>query len=247
MKVTFLGTGDAFHGGGRAHSSLLVEDSLGAFLVDCGPTAPHALARTAVGQRGLDAVVLTHLHGDHYAGVPFLLLDALHGAGRERPFVVAGPPSTAARVEALFRLTYQNAADRRRPFLMDYRELEPGQAIDLAGRRVVALRARHMSGGETALCLRIETDGQVIAVSGDTAETEELSRLADGADLFVCECALAESNPDVLHLSVADIERLRPAWRTPRVVLTHLSAEARERAKGLRDVAVADDGYVLAM
>src|SRR5690606_20383624 len=137
--------------------------------------------------------------------VPFLLVDAMHGSGRTRPFVVAGPPPTASRVEALFALCYANAAARRRPFFMDYRELEPGQAIDVCGRRVTAFRARHMSGGETALGFRVESDGQVLAVSGDTGLTSELEALSPEADLFVCECSLATPAPESRHLSVDEI------------------------------------------
>lgn len=236
-----LGTGDALHGGGRGHSALLVEDDAGRFLVDCGATVPQSLARLDLGQRALDAVLLTHLHGDHFAGLSFLLLDALHGQGRERPLVIAGPQGTEERVEALLALHYSNAAARPRRFHTDYRLLLPEQPLALGPRRVVPFAARHMSSG-SALSLRIESGGKVLAVSGDTAATETLARVAQGADLFVCECTLATPDPKALHLSVPEVLALREGWETPRVVLTHLTAEARQAASGCEGLLVGDDG-----
>lgn len=241
MKVTCLGTGDALHGGGRGHASLLVEDDAGRFLVDCGATTPVELARRGLSQRSLDAVLITHLHGDHFAGVSFLLLDALYGAGRERPFLIAGPPGTAERVEAMLALTYANAARKTRSFATDYRVLEPGGALDFGGRRVRAWEARHMSG-DTALCLRIESGSKVLAVSGDSARTDALAHACDGADLFVCECTMANPSANIQHLSVPELVELQPTWGARRVVLTHLSQEARDAARAVEGLLVADDG-----
>lgn len=236
-----LGTGDALHGGGRGHSALLVEDEAGRFLVDCGATTPQALTRLGLGQRDLDAILITHLHGDHFAGVSFLLLDALYGQGRERPLVIAGPEGTEARVEASLALHYSNAARKPRSFHTDYRLLSAEQPLELGPRRVMPLAARHMSSG-IALSLRIESGDKVLAVSGDTAASETLARVSQGADLFVCECTLAAPDAKVLHLSVPEVRTLRAGWQTPRVVLTHLSAEARQAAAGSEGLLVGDDG-----
>lgn len=244
MKVTFLGTGDAFHGGGRRHSSLLVEDEIGRFLVDCGATTPLALAHHQVDPRSLDAVILTHLHGDHFVGLAFLLVDTIYERKRERPLVIAGPAGTRDRVEALLSLTYSGAARRPRPFQTNYQRLRPEQETDVAGRRVLALRANHMSVDDEALCLRINSGAKVLAVSGDTAETPELERIAAGADLFVCECTLENPDEAVLHLSVSDIERLAPRWRARKLALTHLSQASRDKARSVEGLFVADDGDV---
>src|SRR5687767_3595271 len=151
MRVTLLGTGDSLHAAGRGHSSLLVDDAHGRFLVDCGATTPQALAKLGVDPSTIDAVLVTHLHGDHFAGIPFLFLAATYGKPRASPLVVAGPTLTASRVEALYRILYASTAERVRPFFLDYRELAPNEAIDLVGRRVVAFQAKHMSPPAVAL------------------------------------------------------------------------------------------------
>ena len=48
-----------------------------------------------------DAILLTHLHGDHCGGVPFLLVDAMLAAKRTRPPTIAGPAGTQARLQAI--------------------------------------------------------------------------------------------------------------------------------------------------
>lgn len=244
MKVTVLGSADAFHGGGRGHTSLLVDDGAARLLVDCGATTPLALARAGVAPESIDAVLLTHLHGDHFAGVPFLLLASVCAPVRTRPLVIAGPVLTASRVEALYRILYSSSSARPRPFLLDYREIEPEEAHDVAGWRVVSQRAAHMSAPNVALSYRVERGGRVLALTGDTGAQAPLARLAEGADLLVCECTHGAGTDDDAHLTSADVARLRPGWSARRVVLAHLSDAARREAAGISGVEVADDGAV---
>ena len=98
VDVRFLGTGDAFGSGGRLHSAALVRSAGGSLLVDCGPSTLAALRRAALDPNAVDAIVLTHLHGDHFGGVPFLLMDAHYATGRTRPLLIAGPAGVEAAV-----------------------------------------------------------------------------------------------------------------------------------------------------
>ncbi|MCZ6547129.1 MAG: MBL fold metallo-hydrolase, partial [Deltaproteobacteria bacterium] len=66
MKVHFIGCGDAFGSGGRNYSAYLVETSNHLFLLDCGPTTLLSMKRAGFNPRRLDAIFLSHLHGDHY-------------------------------------------------------------------------------------------------------------------------------------------------------------------------------------
>jgi len=77
MRLHILGCGDAFGSGGRQQSAYLVEASDRLFLLDCGPTALLAMKHAGFDPRLLDAIILSHLHGDHFGGVPFFYLDDL--------------------------------------------------------------------------------------------------------------------------------------------------------------------------
>ena len=76
MKLTIVGCGDAFGSGGRYNTCFFLETAKANLLIDCGASALPALKARAIDLNRIDAIVLSHLHGDHYGGLPFLLLDA---------------------------------------------------------------------------------------------------------------------------------------------------------------------------
>ena len=100
-KLFFLGTSDAFNAAGRANSCYWVEDTLGHYVVDFGPTALYQCQRYGLDVNRLDGVFLTHLHGDHIGGLAMLLVHLQYQANRKRPLVIAGPEGTEQRVLAL--------------------------------------------------------------------------------------------------------------------------------------------------
>ncbi len=252
MEITVLGSGDAFCGGGRGNAAYLVEDARGRLLIDCGPTAPHALRRAGVALPSIEHILVTHLHGDHVAGIPFILLAGVYEPPHPERLTVTGPRFLERQVEAAFAAFYPDAARTPRPFALAYREIAPGATADVGGRRVTAFPMHHMSGEHVALGYRIESDGRILAVTGDTGRAAPLADLAAGADLLICECTLPAPAPGAApsaakHLSIADIRALRPALAARRVLLTHLSAEARAEAGAIPDVEVAEDGARIAL
>ena len=97
MKVRFLGSGDAFGSGGRFQTCIHVESGASQLLLDCGASSLIAMRRFGVDPQAIDTVILSHLHGDHFGGVPFLILDGQFKR-RTRPLLVAGPPGVEKRV-----------------------------------------------------------------------------------------------------------------------------------------------------
>ncbi|HEY7218131.1 MAG TPA: MBL fold metallo-hydrolase, partial [Candidatus Binatia bacterium] len=78
MKLHILGCGDAFGSGGRNQSGYLVETNDRLFLLDCGPTTLLAMKRAGLAPQQLNAIFLSHLHGDHFGGIPFLFIEFLY-------------------------------------------------------------------------------------------------------------------------------------------------------------------------
>jgi ribonuclease BN (tRNA processing enzyme) len=252
-RLTFLGTADAFSTGARGHSALLIEDARGRLLVDCGATVPLALKRAGIAFPSIGAVAITHLHGDHIAGLPFLFLGGLYDERRTEPLDVLGPPHAERQVRALYKVLYPDASENVHPFEIRWRETSFGPPLEFAGRRFTPFRMHHMGGEYTALGYRIElADGKVVAVTGDTGLDAPLEDLSAHADLFVCECTMPSPPPGekpipVKHVSIADVRRLRSGWSAKRVVLTHVSDAARDEARTLERVEVADDGLVIVL
>jgi ribonuclease BN (tRNA processing enzyme) len=252
MRLTVVGSSDAFNALGRLHSCYLLEESgAGAVMVDFGATALAGLRRLGREPEELDAVAITHLHGDHFGGLAFLLIDAMFNPGRSRPLDLVGPSGVGERVETLLRVCYGPLAERARPFVLRVHELRPGASAEIAGWRIAGLAADHMDPPDEPLCLRLEARGRAVAFSGDTAMCEALLATAAGASLLVAECTSLD-RPAGRHCSWLDWTRAMPRLGCPRLLLSHLGREVRERAEELRrgappglELEFADDGLVL--
>src|SRR5690606_16012054 len=106
MKLTIVGSGDAFGSGGRGNTCFWLETSKASLLVDCGASAPPALKSLGLDSSRIEAIILSHLHGDHFGGLPFLLLDSQFLARREAPLLIAGPPGTRTRLDTLLEVFF---------------------------------------------------------------------------------------------------------------------------------------------
>ena len=126
MEVAFIGCGDAWGSGGRFNTCFLLTGARCRILVDCGASSLVALKRAGISPNLIDGVVLSHLHGDHFGGLPFLLLDAHHMSRRERPFFILGPRGTAARVAAACEALYPGMTETKLRFPLAIEEAATG-------------------------------------------------------------------------------------------------------------------------
>lgn len=228
LRLTLIGTGDAFGSGGRAHTCAHVERPAGRFLVDCGASAVTALKAAAIDLDTIDSVIITHLHGDHFGGLPFLLLDAQYLCQRKRPLLFVGPPGLEARLTAAMEALYAGASTKARDYELIFRELTPGTPARIdPGLEILGLEVVHVSGAPS-LGLRLTCDGRTLAFTGDTEWTDAVLELADGADLLVGECYTFDRVvPN--HLSHAVWWSKKDAIKAKRIVLTHLGPEMLSR------------------
>jgi ribonuclease BN (tRNA processing enzyme) len=186
----------------------------------------------------VEAVLVSHLHGDHFGGLPFLLLDGQFRRG-ERPLVVAGPAGIERRVREAMEALFPGSSGVPRRFTTTYVEWIAGATTEIAGVRVTAHPVVHPSGAPP-FALRLEAHGRVLAYSGDTGWTDTLIDAARDADLFVCE-AYTFDRPIKFHLDYATLAAHRPRLGCRRLILTHMSESMLARAGGL-DVETAHDG-----
>lgn len=242
MRVTFLGSGDAFGSGGRLQACLLVEAAGRRILVDCGASALVGLRRAGIDPNGIDAVVLSHLHGDHFGGVPFLVLDGQLVSKRREPLVVAGPPGTGERVRAAMEVLFPGSSGAGRAFRLDFVDLEPDRPRSFGPFTITGREVLHASGAPP-LALRVEAGGRRLAYSGDTAWTDALADVARDTDLFVCE-AYYFSKRVPYHLDYETLAAHLPEIGARRVILTHMSADMLARV-GTLPVEAAADGLAV--
>jgi ribonuclease BN (tRNA processing enzyme) len=223
VRVIVLGSGDAFGSGGRAHSAYLIEAPGVVFLLECGPSVLQSMKLAGRDTGALDFVVVSHLHGDHFGGLPFLFLEYRYENPRTRPLTVYGPRGTTDRVGRLFSALYEGVAREPSPFPLRIEELVAGEALDVAGVRIVPYLVPH---AEELVCFgfRIEVAGRTIVYSGDSAWTEEFVTQVRDADLFLCECSTYETRL-AIHLSYPEIAARARDLRCRRLVLSHLGRE----------------------
>jgi ribonuclease BN (tRNA processing enzyme) len=180
------------------------------------------MKRAHIDPRSVGWILVTHLHGDHFGGVPFVVLDGQFGR-RETPLVVAGPPGTRERVTAAMELLFPGSSGVARRFSTDLIELAPGAATAVGSLTVTAFPVEHASGAPS-FALRVDWAGTVVAYSGDTEWCEALVDAGRGADLFVCEAYTFERRIRY-HLDHATLARNLDRIRARRVILTHLGPE----------------------
>jgi ribonuclease BN (tRNA processing enzyme) len=246
VRLTFVGSGDAFAGGGRFHTCFHLEgDGQEPLLIDCGASALIALKRASIDPASLGHVALTHLHGDHFGGLPWLVLDGQF-AKRSKPLKILGPAQTRERFAQLFEVLYPGSLDAERPFETEVIEYADRATQDFGPARITAYPVRH-TPQTNPHGLKIEYAGKVIAYSGDTEWADTLPELARGADLFVCECNFYDTKAPG-HLDYDTLMQRRPELECERIVITHMSEEMLARvAGGGIEFEAATDGLVISV
>ncbi|MGD8765925.1 MAG: MBL fold metallo-hydrolase, partial [Desulfobacteraceae bacterium] len=92
VSVRFLGSGDAFGSGGRLQTCIYVKSEAAKFLIDCGASSLISMKQYGVSLLDVETILISHLHGDHFAGIPFFILDSQLISHRIDPLIIAGPP-----------------------------------------------------------------------------------------------------------------------------------------------------------
>jgi ribonuclease BN (tRNA processing enzyme) len=241
MRVQFLGSGDAFAGGGRFQACLHLDGGDEPVLLDFGATGLIALKRASIDPASIGWVALSHLHGDHFAGLPWLILDGQF-AKRTRPLVIAGPVGTRERVQRTFEALYPGATGVERAFDTSFLKFAERRPCQLGPALITPFEVRH-GGGAPPYALRVEYAGKVIAYSGDTEWTDALVDAAAGADLFVCECNFFEPKAPG-HLDYETLMKNRARLACERIVITHMSEEMLARLDDAELEAAADGTVV---
>jgi len=238
-EVIFVGTSDAFGAAGRRQSAILLRGREGTALLDCGPTTNTGLASLGIARDEIDAIVVSHFHGDHFAGIPLLLLAARYQDRRTAPLCIAGPPGVEQRVRDLAR-AMSHPFDRDDPgFPIRFQELEHG-VENAVGPLMVRVFGTHHNPDVEPRALDVEVDGKRIVFSGDTGWFDALPDRVRGADLFICECNFYDREYEY-HLNYQTLLARRDAFQVKRMLLTHLSDEMAP-LRGRCEFETADDG-----
>ncbi len=223
VSVTFVGTGDAFGAGGRFQTCFLVRSPGFNFVIDFGASSLISLNQLGISHNEIDAIVLTHIHGDHCGGVPFMLMDAMLGARRDKPLIIAGPRDTEARLKEVYEAMLPGMHVMTPKFDLRYIEMDVMRPCAVGAATVTPYPAIH-TGETNPTSVRCEIGGKIISYTGDSAWNKHMPALGQDADLLILECYF-HAKPVKFHLNYPDIKEHWDEFGAKRIILTHMSAE----------------------
>src|SRR5580704_4630776 len=162
MQLQFVGCGDALGSGGRYNTCFHLTGERVNFLIDCGASSLPALKRLDIARNDIDLILITHFHGDHFGGLPFLLLDAQFSR-RTRPLVIAGPLGIETRLTQAMEVMFEHSSQTRPRFDLSVVALKPEERRTFGAVSVTPFAVVHGESGGPHLGYRIEAEGRVIA------------------------------------------------------------------------------------
>lgn len=241
-EVLFIGTSDAFGAGGRRQAAILLRAPSGALLLDCGPTTLTGLAALGVPRDEVDAIVISHFHGDHFGGIPLFILAAVYEDERRKPLRIIGPDGVRERVHAAAAGLGHPIEETGRRFLIEFQEFRADAETDTGVARVRAFRGHHQEDAKPHGFI-VSAGPRRVGYTGDTGWFDALPEKVRGVDLLISECTLAEKGYEY-HLSLEEMETRKGEFDCGRLVLTHLGPEMSAR-RGEVSLECADDGMLI--
>jgi ribonuclease BN (tRNA processing enzyme) len=241
VSIRFVGSGDAFGSGGRFQTCIALQSDDTLALIDCGASSLISMKQQHIDPARVDLVLVSHLHGDHFGGLPFLLLDAQFSR-RSRPLVVAGPVGVERRVHEAMEVLFPGSSQTPQRFALSFVEFGDGVTTNFETLTVTPYAVLHASGAP-AFALRIGCAGKVVAYSGDTEWTPTLRTAAAEADLFICE-AYFHDKAVKFHLDYRTLQAQRDTLSCRRLVLTHMSSDMLAHLPEVTEEA-ATDGLII--
>lgn len=215
MRVTVIGCSGSFPGPDSPASCYLVEAEGFSLLLDLGSGAMGSLQRYH-DMRRVDAIALSHLHPDHCLDIcPYWVARTYHPAGPQPRIPVFAPDGAADHLAKAYTPEPNHA-------ILDSFDFRPigRPPFEIGPFQVTTALMNHPV---EAYGLRVEHNGKALAYSGDTGHCDELVRLADGADVFLCEASFIEGpNPPDMHLTGREAGEHAARAGAHTLVLTHL-------------------------
>lgn len=241
VSIQILGGGDAFGSGGNFQTSFYVSGKNFHFLVDCGATALISMKRHFVAPELIDTILLTHLHGDHFSGISFFLLDAHYVQRRKEPLHIIGPEGTEDKVFKALEIFYPGIEIDKLSFFIKFKEYESFETFDAGPLQIETFPVVHAPGAKPH-GFRIQFEKKLLAFSGDTTWDDVLYKIAAGADVFMCECNFYDTTNEN-HLNYKILQQNLKQLSCKKLIINHLGDEMLQNIEKV-DLPIAEDGKV---
>ncbi|NUM34214.1 MAG: MBL fold metallo-hydrolase [Candidatus Brocadiae bacterium] len=236
LRLLFLGTGDYANTGARANQSIWIQSQDTNVLLECGPTTLLRMQQERLNPNELQAVLITHFHGDHFVGIVFLDLALTLDWNRQKSIVYAGPRGLQNHFEQTYKVCYGDFYPNYQ-FPRNFEEYSPKQTYNLEGMQIFPIPMKHK---KESLGYRIQTQGKTIAFTGDTAWNDDMINLSKDADLLITECVDYQKTSKN-HLSYQELKEHSALLGAKKIVLTHVGKDVLENRSSIQ-WDIMDDG-----
>ncbi len=226
VEVVFLGVGEAFDEN-NYNTSLLAtfsqESASTVLMLDCGFTAPMGFWKQGLEVDALDGIWVSHFHGDHFLGLPAILVRFLE-EGRKKALTILGQKGIKDLILNSLDIAYPNFY-KKLQFQLVFSEIEPNKDYDIFGLNLKSAESAH---SQRNLALRIDFPGKSIYYSGDGSPTRESLTLAKGSDLIVQETFSIEA--EIFgHGTVLGAIKMAHEGKSAHLALVHIQRKTREK------------------
>lgn len=220
MQITFLGTAGSIMTENKSFPSILINKDL---LLDCGEGCTQKLLQLKSINK-INTICITHLHGDHFSGL-FSLLWYYWLSNRTRDLTIIGPPQSKATIEKIFTLLNAPGGFEVFNFKIHFKELTNTDRIQEI-KAEYGIKCAKMEHAIISFAYRVEKDDKSICYSGDTKPTQQLVKLADKCNVFICESTFPDKYSKFAyeygHSTPSDAAKMARDAKCQKLVLVHL-------------------------
>jgi ribonuclease BN (tRNA processing enzyme) len=231
IEIVFLGTGDAFNTDGLANQSLLITSASRRFLVDAGPTCLVQMTGLGLLPEELNFIFITHFHGDHTAGLPFLLLYLQKKRNTAGLPVIIGPTGIKKYCHRLCEAAYRGVGLTKN---LTFKEFKPRFKKAVCIDNDFMIDIYPVTHKPESIGYRFYLEDRIVAVSGDAAMDNRLLRLINNADAAIIECS-TEKPIYSSHTSLEELARHLPEINAHRIIPVHTTKKIQKKIELLGD------------
>ncbi len=236
VEILFLGSGNAFCPPGRLHSLVLID---GTVLVDAPPTIIPQLRQHDISPAQITDLFITHWHGDHTFGVPFLLLERKWISDRkaENDLRIYAHQGGEDKLVQLCELAYPESL-KDLDWVSHHTENGEAQGWKFERFEVCHTPATEPHG------YRFEKDGFVLVHCGDSGPCENIERLAGEANVMIIELGIPDYVDSPYHYTPSRLTAL--AEKNPETIFlaTHNFSQGGETSELPENVIEVEDGDI---
>jgi ribonuclease BN (tRNA processing enzyme) len=188
LELTFLGTGNAFSMANRYWGAILVNDEI---LFDASPIIVPHMKKLKKNLEDIKYIFITHFHGDHYLGLPFLLLDYAYFKCPTHKFTIIGPQGLMSKITQVTNHSFSGLIEKLESKLdINYFEIKAPGDYEILDLKFYAYPMDH--GTTQAFGYKLYIDNIAIGYTGDTDLCDGVIKLGKDVDILIIEL----SNPD---------------------------------------------------